>query len=333
MKEFFPIAIVFIIFSCSPFIQDSTIPEDSGIITLAADAYEINPANPRLEITTPKYNHFSADAFFQLSGSISANTEAEKYFLLEVEKGEETTSYWLTGDFKKNIWLRFGKGNYDINIYTIATIIINQYGVMSQWSHPERATWSIKVTNINETDGRLLYPSDFIQADNIEIKKTADSFTSTEPSALILEIHDWVVKYLYYDFDSAEFLNLREKQDAVSVLTSGKAVCEGYTALYNALLRAKNIPAQYVTGQAGGSGHAWSKVSDNTTMKYVDTTWDDPVISNSGSNNYPDGENLRHTYFWKDDFPDHIVHEEETTRNLKPGYPSVSFPGYPEGSY
>ncbi len=318
--------------SCSLFDPDNTDLLSNGIIEIAEDAELTSSSNSRLVIDGPQYDHFSVDACFSISGRVLATAGPQKYFWLKISRGDENSSYWLSGDFDKEIWLRFGKGEYDVSIYSITNITVNDQGVISSWSYLRTPVWSVTADNLRDEDGRLLYPSAIIQSDNVDIRSRAELFSSTDTAGIILEVHDWVVKYLYYDFDSLEPA-LRKKQDAFSVLSNKTAVCEGYTTLYTALLRARGIPAQYVSGTAGDDNgrHAWSRVSDSFTWKFVDTTWDDPVMNDTSD--YPNGENLRHDYFWKDSFDDHILEDQATDRSIGTLYPSVIFPGYPEGSY
>ena len=118
--------------------------------------------------------------------------------------------------------------------------------------------------------------------------------------------HDYIVKLLYYDFDS---LTDRKPQDALAVLANEMAVCEGYSTLYAALLRASGIETQVYTG----SNHAWNMVYWSGSWHDIDTTWDDPLWHVGGTcdpetgeyccNDYPDDfVNSSHVFFHDNKF-------------------------------
>ena len=57
----------------------------------------------------------------------------------------------------------------------------------------------------------------------------------------------------------------------------GTAVCQGYTAMYAYLCNLAGVRMESMTGDAGGTGHAWNRINSNGTYYNVDTTWADPV--------------------------------------------------------
>ena len=89
-----------------------------------------------------------------------------------------------------------------------------------------------------------------------------------------------------------EYAQVGEHQTAYGALVSGKAVCAGYAAAYQLLLRAAGIKAWTVTGYAKREGstqqipHAWNLVwLDEDTCVYTDVTWND------------DADEIYHYYF------------------------------------
>ncbi len=100
-------------------------------------------------------------------------------------------------------------------------------------------------------------------------------------------IHDWIALNIAYD-EPAYRSSKIPAQDPVSVISSGKAVCHGYSNLYKALCELAGIPCQTIEGWAdsgekvdpfsprnvGESNHAWNAVLLKGAWYLVDTTWD-----------------------------------------------------------
>jgi hypothetical protein len=89
---------------------------------------------------------------------------------------------------------------------------------------------------------------------------TVNSRTDLEKARAI---HNWVAHNIWYDHDLS---GGTIPQDAVSTLEKKMGVCDGYTALTVALLRAVSIPAMYILGDSIDEVHAW-------TNAYVDGRW------------------------------------------------------------
>ena len=156
----------------------------------------------------------------------------------------------------------------------------------------------------------FLRPSIGIDSNNAEIITLADTITksATNDYDKAQLIHNWVSTNIYYDWDAyvadedvyGEDGSLIEAQNASYVLKDKKGVCEGYSNLTCALLRAVGIPAQRYTGWADGVNgwepHAWTGAYISSQRKWIvfDSTFD-------SSNRYADEEyvagSTRQTYF------------------------------------
>lgn len=154
-----------------------------------------------------------------------------------------------------------------------------------------------------------------ILPDDKEIKALAQSITKDCKSDYekVLKIHDWVCDNIWYDYDS--FYKDRVTYEdciATNVLSSKKAVCEGYSNVIASLLRAVGIPAKKVTGYALGVGtdaswtsanmdpsvsnHAWNEAYVDGRWVILDTTWDSDNKYENGV--YSKGTGLSgHRYF------------------------------------
>ena len=55
-------------------------------------------------------------------------------------------------------------------------------------------------------------------------------------------------------------------------VTTNHAVCEGYTAFYNALCHYAGVPVFAVYGNVSGNGHVWTGIYENGSLYYIDVT-------------------------------------------------------------
>lgn len=89
------------------------------------------------------------------------------------------------------------------------------------------------------------------------------------------------------------------------------AVCEGYTCLYNMLCHLAGVNVTGCLGRAGSDNgsHIWSKIYEDGTWYYIDTTWGDPFHDRP---NYYDTK-----WFWQtwDNFPDHTLDKYDDAQN------------------
>ncbi len=136
-----------------------------------------------------------------------------------------------------------------------------------------------------------LQPSTDIESKDDKIIALAKSVTKGKTNAYdkAKAIHDWVAANVWYDVDAAgrgEY----SVTSAVGVIETKRAVCQGYSNLTAALLRASGIPAKLVSGYALGiSGiyswngalvtgnernHVWNEAFIDGRWVIIDTTWD-----------------------------------------------------------
>ena len=146
-----------------------------------------------------------------------------------------------------------------------------------------------------------LKPGSNAQSDDASIITQAESITRgvSGDYEKAKAIHEWVAENIWYDRDK---LYNRENRaisviSAVEVLKYRRSVCEGYTNLTVALLRASGIPAKHITGYAIGisgnsstfynttsnaTNHAWTEAYVNGRWIIIDTTWDSNNIYEYG---------------------------------------------------
>jgi len=109
----------------------------------------------------------------------------------------------------------------------------------------------------------------------------SDAMTDREKAQVLYEYLDHRFQYddNYYDVP------------AYDAIMNDRAVCEGYTAIYNYLCNLLGIPAKAAFGASGSEAHVWTVVVSGGETYYIDVTWGDPI---------PDrGENYSDlSYFW-----------------------------------
>jgi transglutaminase-like putative cysteine protease len=145
-----------------------------------------------------------------------------------------------------------------------------------------------------------LGPTDGIQSDDPVIVSLADKLTENveDDYEKARIIHDWVANNIHYDKDAVRTGNY-DDNTALGALRLGHAVCDGYTKLTAALLRAARIPAKFVYGYALGidggewpskelnrhdSNHAWNEAFIDGRWVIIDTTWDSGNFYEYGRN-------------------------------------------------
>ncbi len=98
-------------------------------------------------------------------------------------------------------------------------------------------------------------------------------------------IYAWTAEHIRYDIKTFENIMDGEHEKAAErvqpavVLKRGKAVCEGYAALFDALCREAGLASMMVTGQSktdgtlDPGGHSWNLVRADGEWGLVDVTW------------------------------------------------------------
>lgn len=128
------------------------------------------------------------------------------------------------------------------------------------------------------------------RVDEIYNQLINDKMTDVEK---IKTIHDFIINNTVYDQERAKTVIDRTSTDfkhssnlALGPLTTGKAICGGYTDTMALFLDKMGIKNYKVSSDS----HIWNLVYVDGAWKHLDLTWDDPVV-NTGENM------LLHTYF------------------------------------
>ncbi|MGK7957628.1 MAG: transglutaminase domain-containing protein, partial [Crocosphaera sp.] len=130
-----------------------------------------------------------------------------------------------------------------------------------------------------------------------DIKSVANyiKMNESDPYLRIKAVHDYVISRVTYDREVLE-TGVRPSQEAKEVFKTGKAVCEGYAKLFQAIATEMGEEVVYIEGKVRGefapddiipqylkwsdplydwTRHAWNGVKIDNNWYLVDTTWDD----------------------------------------------------------
>ncbi|MFW6365379.1 MAG: transglutaminase domain-containing protein [Spirochaetota bacterium] len=248
----------------------------------------VTGSSANVTIESPTYRTVSADGFFILRGT-NSNEGSERFLYVLISKGESSLHFFVDGSFHKRVWMPFGAGEYTVEIYSMSitdggSIVEPFDGDIQTYQYYHPSLYTFTVQNVRDEDGRWLYPSAYIQSDDIELYNLAmreGFYVQDDQEELAVRLHDFVVAYLCYDRDSLD-LTRRKKQDALSVLSARCALCEGYASLYASLLRTHGIRVKSISGRAFNGSHwlehAWNNVrQQDGRYLFVDPTWNDPL--------------------------------------------------------
>lgn len=196
-------------------------------------------------------------------------------------------------------------GSYQFTVFTGAaasgeyTSIVYNYVYLTQ---AEDGSWSVVTSPVydhnvdmfekDKSVKRALKQTSDIDFEDTNITAVAQSVTASCATDYekALALHDWVCSNIYYDTDNVG-TQVHIPYTASEVLTTRRAVCEGFANLYAALCRAVSIPCNTINGYApevdaddftwydpsidyDTPNHAWNEVHLDNRWVIVDTTWD-----------------------------------------------------------
>ncbi len=124
----------------------------------------------------------------------------------------------------------------------------------------------------------------FCQVEMEKILEQSGAMEAEDDLMQALLLNDYIASHYQYDTTYSVY-------DMYGMLKQGKAVCQGYTLLYKALLAYCGIESGYAHSAA--MNHIWSLVKIDGAYYHVDVTWADPV-----SDRY---SLVSHNYFMRSD--------------------------------
>jgi hypothetical protein len=122
-----------------------------------------------------------------------------------------------------------------------------------------------------------------------EIARLSDEWKLSSKSDIqkIRVVHDSIISSISYDnYASAA------SHTPYGLLSTGLAVCDGYSDTFRIFMLLNGIECITVEGYTDSTSHAWNQVKLDGKWYNIDLTWDDPVGA---------GARLRYNYFLKSD--------------------------------
>lgn len=119
----------------------------------------------------------------------------------------------------------------------------------------------------------------------------------------VLFVHDYIVENTTYDHDAAsdggddesESDPYFESRTAYGCLINGRAVCSGYAAAFQYIMKELDIPCGRVSGRSVETGelHEWNYIRIGDYNYQIDVTWDDATVSSDDEQT----ERISYDYF------------------------------------
>ena len=145
-----------------------------------------------------------------------------------------------------------------------------------------------------------------------EIKRIAKDIVTLGMTNIekVKAVHDYVILNTKYSTET-----IASQYTTYSLLTEGKAVCQGYALFMYRMLQELGIEVKYVKGHAGGELHGWNLVKLNEHWFHLDATWNDPMPDSN--------DQVRYKYFLLSDKDIAKTHTWDQT-----AYPSATSEKY-----
>lgn len=229
-------------------------------------------------LESPVYGGDETDGTYHIKGKIDPNAEfgpETTHIYITTKKGEdEALDVIPVKDFTfdDSFYLRFGPGTYEV-VLSVPEIKEENSDYFRFFGF---ARFEVESTG---EDKRDLLPSRGVQSDAEPIKQLASEITagkSTERDKA-KAIYEYVAKTVAYDVEKLENDEFEWDDSALKTLDLKSGVCQDYSYLTIALLRASDIESRFVEGMARGgwwpSKHAWVEAKLDGKWVTMDPTW------------------------------------------------------------
>ncbi len=215
------------------------------------------------------YNEYFLDSNFLYvqnidSKSVSNHQELLNMFYTIINSGDDSFSFQC----------RYDNCISDVKVLTsdddetIATI--------NSFVHPFNSfeTININVSNSgrvtvkpkkNYTPAQIQYIEDYI--DNFISKNINNTMSDYDK---IKKFHDYIIENTKYEDNETD-----KSYNAYYLIKNGRAICSGYSDIMAIYLNKLGILNYRITSE----NHIWNLVNLNGKWLHIDTTWDDPVVS------------------------------------------------------
>ncbi|MDE7245494.1 MAG: S-layer homology domain-containing protein [Oscillospiraceae bacterium] len=156
-------------------------------------------------------------------------------------------------------------------------------GYVEQTYNALKCSYSTRAGSVTFTFSSSLYPEDEIESYRTATMDCAvqvhDQMWAEGIITPAMSDYDkakvyftWICENCQYDFSSTE---TSMSHTGYSVFTEGLAVCDGYTAAYNLLLKLEGIPCSTVSR----GNHIWTVAELDGVSYHIDATWGDQTGS------------------------------------------------------
>ncbi|MCM3576034.1 transglutaminase-like domain-containing protein [Mesobacillus subterraneus] len=229
-------------------------------------------------LESPVYGGEETDGMYSIKGKIDPNAvfgPETTHIYITTKKGEdEALDVIPVKDFTfdDSFYLRFGPGTYEV-ILSVPEIKEENSDYFRFYGF---ARFEVESTGEDQRD---LLPSRGVQSDSEQIIQLASEITagkSTERDKA-KAIYEYVAKTVAYDVEKLETDDFEWDDSALKTLDLKTGVCQDYSYLAIALLRASDIESRFVEGMARGgwwpSRHAWVEAKIDGEWITMDPTW------------------------------------------------------------
>lgn len=237
-------------------------------------------------LTYPTAGGEETNLTYRIKGTIDKDApfakETTHLYITTKKDGDEALSVIPVDNytFDDEFYLRFGPGTYDV---TVSVPDIKEKN-SSKFYYYDVAKFTVDSTGTE--DQRDLLPSRGVQSDAPEITALAEELITEDMSTRekAKAIYEFTAKSIAYDVQKQKNSEFEWDDSALKVLELEKGICQDYTYLALALLRASGMEARYVAGTAGSgfnfSRHAWVEVKVDGDWLTMDPTWGAGYIAN-----------------------------------------------------
>ncbi len=226
----------------------------------------------------PQFGGVESDGLFTIKGTIDPKASfgpETTHIYVTTKKGEDEALDVVPVEdfsFDDSFYLRFGPGTYEVMLSVPEIKEENS----DRFRYFGFAKFEVESTS---EDKRDLLPSRGVESDAPEIKELAGQLTNglTTDREKAEAIYKYVASNISYDVEKYETKNYNWDDSALKTLELRKGICQDYAYLTIALLRASNVEARLIEGNAFGGfwpqKHAWVEAKVDGNWLTMDPTW------------------------------------------------------------
>jgi hypothetical protein len=229
-------------------------------------------------LTSPQFGGVESDGLFTIKGMIDPKAEfgpETTHIYITTKKGEDEALDVIPVEdftFDDSFYLRFGPGTYEVML-SVPEIKEKNSDTFRYFGF---AKFEVESTS---PDKRDLLPSRGVESEAPQIKELATELINglTTDREKAEAIYKYVASNISYDVEKYETKNHNWDDSALKTLELKKGICQDYAYLTIALLRASNMEARLIEGNAFGGfwpqKHAWVEVKVDGNWLTMDPTW------------------------------------------------------------